>query len=202
MTKADSKIKKHILILIASPAGCGKTFVGRNLAGLLQNCTYIDLDSLNMLSSKLCEIAGEPFVKETPFFRNRVRDSEYDVLFQLIRETLPYSRFVVVTAPFTKEMRNRARWEHICKELGGPDREIVPVWVMASPETCLRNLKQRGEKRDGEKLKNPEEWLEAMNFSPPDLLPAPYIIDNRNRELTIGKIEKLKEILLKIQEGE
>ena len=95
---------KKRLILVGAPAGCGKSYLSRRLAALVSPCVYLDLDSLNPLSQRLCQVAGEAFDKGGDFFRANGRDAEYEALFTLAAEALCYSDIVILSAPFTKEI--------------------------------------------------------------------------------------------------
>ena len=47
------------LILVTSPPACGKTFISKKLAKALNNCVYLDKDTLIVLSKQIFKVAGE-----------------------------------------------------------------------------------------------------------------------------------------------
>ena len=46
------------LILVTSPPACGKTFISKKLAKALNNCVYLDKDTLIVLSKQIFKVAN------------------------------------------------------------------------------------------------------------------------------------------------
>ena len=97
---------KH-MILVTSPPACGKSFITDKLARALKNCVYLDRDSLLVLSAQIFKVAGEPNNRSSQFFeenvrRLRVRDAILEVAF----EALKYNDYVLINAPFTREVKD------------------------------------------------------------------------------------------------
>ena len=58
-------------LLVTSPPASGKTFIAKQLASMLQNCVYLDKDSVIVLSRRIFQAAGEPFDRSSAFFASR-----------------------------------------------------------------------------------------------------------------------------------
>ena len=54
-------------LLVTSPPASGKTFIAKQLASMLQNCVYLDKDSVIVLSRRIFQAAGEPFDRSSAF---------------------------------------------------------------------------------------------------------------------------------------
>lgn len=186
---------KRTLVLVGSPAGCGKSYLSRRLAELLSPCVYLDLDSLNPLSQALCRAAGQPFDKGGEFFRQNGRDPEYDALFTLAMDALAFSPVVIASAPFTKEFRDPALFSRLEERAAAQGAEVLPVWVLSSPEACKRNMVERAAPRDAWKLAELDNYLASVRFDPPEGLPRLAVIDNRRRGEQDRALEELRWML-------
>lgn len=83
------------------------------------------------------------------------------------------------------------------------DAELFLVWVTASPEICYERMKKRNSVRDTEKLKNWDEYVKKINFTPPFELKNngavdKFIIFDANNEENVKK--SLSEVLKLLQE--
>lgn len=183
------------LVLTGSPAGCGKSYISRRLAAMAAPCVYLDLDSLNPLSRRLCRLAGEPFDKGGDFFRREVRDTEYETLLGLAMEALEFSGIVIVSAPFTKEFRDPALFARLAEAAAARGAEVQPVWVLSSPEACRRNMVERAAPRDAWKLRDLDRYLAGVRMEPPEGLPRLFVVDNRRRGEQDGALAELCRIL-------
>ena len=192
---------KKRLILVGAPAGCGKSYLSRRLAALVSPCVYLDLDSLNPLSQRLCQVAGEAFDKGGDFFRANGRDAEYEALFTLAAEALCYSDIVILSAPFTKELRDPGRFAWVREMAAEVGAGVLPVWVLCSPEACRRNMEERAAPRDAWKLADPEGYLAGIRLEPPEGIPGLFVLDNRRRGEQGEALEALKRMLRPSQQG-
>ena len=62
-------------LLVTSPPASGKTFIAKQLASMLQNCVYLDKDSVIVLSRRIFQAAGEPFDRSSAFFEQNMTQS-------------------------------------------------------------------------------------------------------------------------------
>lgn len=170
---------RRVLLLVAAPAASGKTFIGKKIAQSFGDCTYLDLDSLNVLSERVCAAAGRPFDKDEGFFREFVREYEYRALFDFAFEALAFSRLVIVTAPMTREVRDEDRFSQLVARGAAHEAAVIPVWVLADATACKNNMLRRGADRDWSKCLNPDEYLSRVEFSRPPLISSFWQVDNR-----------------------
>ena len=78
-------------LLVTSPPASGKTFIAKQLASMLQNCVYLDKDSVIVLSRRIFQAAGEPFDRSSAFFEQNIRNYEYDAILQIAFEALEFN---------------------------------------------------------------------------------------------------------------
>lgn len=109
-------------LLVTSPPASGKTFIAKQLASMLQNCVYLDKDSVIVLSRRIFQAAGEPFDRSSAFFEQNIRNYEYDAILQIAFEALEFNHCVLVNAPFTREVRNPVWLEEDASKAGGDGR--------------------------------------------------------------------------------
>lgn len=179
------------LVLVAAPPGCGKTYYSGLLASRLGDCVCLDLDLLNPLSFKLCDLCGQERDKGGAFFRENVRDAEYETLLDFAFFALQHSSAVIVAAPFTKEFRNAELLDRIRRRAGEADAELVPVWILSSPEACRQNMLEREASRDRWKLADFEKYLAGIRMEPPEGVNDLTVIDAHHRENAQTAIEPL-----------
>lgn len=167
---------KHF-ILITSPPASGKTFVAKQLAKMLGECVYLDKDALIPLSKQIFQVARQPFDRSSDFFEEHVRNYEYLAVMDVAFEALEFSRFVLINAPFTRELRDEQYLMNLRKKLDGMDAKLSVLWVHTDIEVCRQRMIARNSERDTWKLSHWEEYVAAVNFAPPPLTGL-CIIDN------------------------
>ena len=83
---------------------------------------------------------------------------------------------MLLSGPFTQQIRQRDRWKDFVSELGGPPVHLV--WIRSDRETLRSRLEHRGLERDTRKLERFDEFLAATRADVPP--PIPHIaVDNR-----------------------
>lgn len=167
---------KHF-ILITSPPASGKTFVAKQLAKMLRECVYLDKDALIPLSKQIFKVARQEFDRSSQFFEENVRNYEYHAVMEVAFEALEFSRFVLINAPFTRELRDEQYLKDLRKKLSLMNTELSVVWVHTNIEVCRQRMIARNSERDTWKLSHWEEYVSSVNFDPPPLKDL-YIIDN------------------------
>ncbi len=196
----DKNRKKYdrVLVVIAAPPASGKSFVGKGLARCFKDSVYLDLDNLNPLSERICAVAGEDFNKGGDFFKENGRDYEYEALFSFVWETLEFSRVVIVTAPFTKEIRDEARFRELEQMAERRHAKLIPVWILSDEDVCRRNMQNRGASRDKWKRADFKNYIESIDFERPPLIPEEFQVDNRTWESCRVDTEKLAAMIREI----
>lgn len=158
------------LILVTSPPACGKTFVSRKIAETMKHIVYLDKDTLIGLSKQIFKVAGEEYNRSSEFFEENIRDYEYETVLELAFEALNYEDAVLINAPFTREIRNRAYMERLKERLQKYHARLEVIWVETSKEVCHQRMIERNSDRDTWKLENWDEYISGCNFEIPELL--------------------------------
>ena len=200
-TKNVSPEPVKTLILIGAPPASGKTWCARKLARALPGSAWLDLDMLEPMARKVCEAAGEPFNKKSPFFRKQVRDTEYETLLGMAYFMLRQNRTVIVSAPFTKEFHDPALMQEIRRRAVKEGAGLKLFWVLSDEETCKRNMYRRAAARDSFNMADFDWFVSTVDFSIPETEDL-TVIDNRIgsgltqryfRELASGILRERKE---------
>lgn len=185
---------KKFLILVGSPPACGKTFVSMELAKHLNNPVYLDKDAIIPLSKMVFKVGNEPYNRDSEFFKEYLRDAEYEAIMEIASQNLPYNTHILVNAPFSKELRNKQYINELAEKLKANDTQLVPVWVHCDIDVCHNRMIKRNSDRDTWKLAHWDEYIKGQNFSLPELDEI-FIINNSNDKLVKKDIQKILKIL-------
>jgi predicted kinase len=166
------------LILVVSPPACGKTFISKKIAENAKHMVYLDKDTLIPLSKKIFEAAGEEINRSSDFFEEWVRNPEYDVVLDLAYDALRYEDYVLVNAPFTREIHTAEYLKALRDRFhDGLGAQLVIIWVKTSPETCHQRMIDRNSDRDTWKLEHWDEYISKIDFNIPDNLYNKELVD-------------------------
>lgn len=190
------------LILVTSPPACGKTFISKQLAKALNNIVYLDKDTLITLSKQIFVVAHEEYNRSSEFFEENIRNYEYECVLDLAMEALEYNDTVLINAPFTREVRDKAYMDHLKEILAEKDARLVVVWVITDKEVCHQRMIERASDRDKWKLDNWDEYISSCNFEIPDTIADPdddlgLLLFHNSSEEEFN--QSLKEIVDKLQ---
>jgi predicted kinase len=186
------------LILVTSPPACGKSYVTKKVAKAMENCVYLDKDSLIILSKVIFEAANEEYNRSSDFFEKYVRDPEYDAIMQIAYEALEYNDTVFVNAPFTREIEDKDYMDKLKAKLELMDTRLVVIWVHTDVEVCRRRMIARNSDRDTWKLEHWDEYIKGRNFNPPAGVKDVFIFENSNEEEFKTSLKKVKKYLRSI----
>lgn len=184
------------LILVTSPPACGKTFVSKELSKALSHVVYLDKDTLICLSKQIFKVAGQEYNRSSDFFEKYIRDYEYEAIVALALEALDYDDMVLINAPFTREVRDKAYMEALKEKLKEKNAKLVVIWVETSIEVCRQRMIERNSDRDTWKLNHWEEYIAGCNFNIPSELDDPTETD----DLLIFKNSSQEEFKASLQE--
>ncbi len=158
------------LILVAAPPACGKNYVSELICKALGNVAYLDKDDLGGLVRRSFVLCGEDLNMDGTFYLENLRHEEYATLLRLAYSALRFSDFVLVNAPFLKEVRDTEYMRELKRTAALQGAELVLVWVTAPSAVCYERMKQRSSDRDVGKLAAWEEYVRRTDYSAPEVL--------------------------------
>lgn len=193
---------KKKLILIAAPPACGKTYVSEALAEALGRAVLLDKDDLAPLIRAGFSAAGEEMDYDGGFYRENLRSAEYETLLHLAFSTLRFEKYVLLAAPFGREIKHAdlvMRWRERANAMGA---ELVLIWVDVPVAVRHERMKARASHRDTKKLEHWEKYAATVCDEAPlglkDAVDRWILFDNRDTE----HFERcLKEVVSKLTEA-
>ena len=168
---------KKQLLLVTSPPACGKTFISKMLATNLDHVVYLDKDTLIPLSNVAYRVAGEEINRSSQFFEDNIRNVEYEVVLNLAFEALQYEDLVLINAPFTREIRDTEYMISLKNKLREYDAGLTVIWVQTDLEVCKQRMIDRSSETDTWKIEHWDEYIKTRDYSIPDNLKDPNVID-------------------------
>ena len=166
------------LILVTSPPACGKTYISKQLAKALKHVVYLDKDTLIVLSKQIFAVAHEEYNRSSAFFEQNIRDYEYAAIVDLALDALEYDDIVLINAPFTREIRDKAYMDGLRGKLRQKGARLTVLWVQADREVCHQRMILRNSDRDTWKLAHWDEYIAGVNFEIPKELDDPAVQDD------------------------
>ena len=138
------------LIVIAGPAGSGKTTLADLVASML-NAPHLDFDQVTH-DVVTAHRQQSPHLSE-PELLEAIKDQRYAVLAAGVRAAFEAARQegrsapVIASAPFTAISQSSASWADWLAGCGEPDRSDL-FWLNIDPDLRLARVQQRGSNRD------------------------------------------------------
>jgi predicted kinase len=140
--------KPALILVVAGPAGAGKSTLGRELARRT-GAVLLDLDTLiNPLLDRLQAATPSPWTSHwnDPEHRDVVRPARYAVLLAVAREQADLGHELVLVAPFTAELTGGPEWD-LLRTAVAPAEPVV-VWLQVPADVLATRLRERREPRD------------------------------------------------------
>ena len=122
---------KKKLILVAAPPACGKTYVSERIAKSLGQAVYLDKDDLCDLIRTSFAAARQPLDMDGDFYIRNIRPAEYSTMMRIAFSALRFSPYVILNAPFGKEVRDVGYMKAVKDKANQMDADLLLIWVTA-----------------------------------------------------------------------
>lgn len=141
------------VVLIGGYAGSGKTELGR----ILSRTTHWPMLDKDTTTRPVVEAALESLGiprsdRESETYLSVIRPAEYEALTATMAENLACGNSAIVTAPFIRELSDRAWCERIAASVASGGGTLHVVWMRCDAETMRTYIQHRGAARDSAKL--------------------------------------------------
>ena len=185
---------KRIIFLTGEP-GVGKTTIGKEIAKKI-NAFFLDKDTLcDPFANLLASQNGEDS-KHSELYINTVRDIEYSIIEDVIKENIDFVSNIVIVAPYGREIKEGSEYfvnlKSVLSKLTDNVVEIKVYSVVCSFQETKNRIIKRNKKDDAYKINNWEQYLKdrEANYNKKYNFSVNKIIENDKN------LEKIVELVL------
>ena len=154
-------------LFVLGHAGTGKSFLTQHILQQQRNSgrswCVLDKDVVSEVWSgpMLQALGADPNDRDSPLFKERVRDLEYKSSLRIGRDQLEAGLDVVFPGPWSRELASDALFS--APALGFPDHtRLRHVWLELSPEVRYERIVARADVRDQWKLDHWDAYIDAL----------------------------------------
>lgn len=192
------------LVFFVGVAGTGKTTVAEKVSAHIP-CAFLDRDTVGgRFVERFLEMNDlDPKDRDSQFYKENLRDLEYDTTKDICIENLRAGQNVFMISPFTAELKNKEWIEEVITASGKTKEEVdvkVVVVTLQDIEQQRKRIEERGTDRDTWKLENWDSYETRVDFVPTinwDIPKENIEIFDNSGDLTEEKVQKLISFLKK-----
>lgn len=163
----EYSVSPAVALFILGHAGTGKTFLARHFVQRQHEigrawCT-LDRDVVSEVwSGALLQALGQnPDDRDSPMFKENVRDLEYASTLRIAKDQLELGLNVIFPGPWSRELASSALFS--TRELGFPaSTRLRHVWLELPLETRKERIARRADPRDHWKLAHWSAYINAL----------------------------------------
>lgn len=184
------------LVVIGGGPGSGKTRLARELVRRVPDSLWLDKDLMagRWVDRLLSECNAGVIDRDSPFYWQKVRPLEYEMLDAIAFVHLELGKTVVIDAPLAPELKDPLWVVRMRRECEARGAGLITVWVSVSPETAYQRMRARNEPRDQWKLEHWEEFL-ARQRPYEDPVAVSLVLSNEDAESLEASVERLRRII-------
>ncbi|WP_163580457.1 AAA family ATPase [Gracilibacillus saliphilus] len=192
------------LVFFVGVAGTGKTTVAEKVSEDI-SCAFLDRDTVGgRFVERFLEMNDlDPKDRDSTFYKENLRDLEYDTTKDICIENLRVGQNVFMISPFTAELKNKEWIEEVIAASGKSKAEVdvkVVVVTLQDMEQQRKRIEERGTDRDTWKLENWDSYETRVDFVPTinwDIPKENINIFDNSGDLTEEKVDKLVSFIQK-----
>ncbi|MFC4386489.1 AAA family ATPase [Gracilibacillus marinus] len=186
------------LVFFVGVAGTGKTTVAEKIAAEIP-CAFLDRDTVGgRFVERFLEMNNlDPNDRDSSFYKENLRDLEYDTTKDICIENLRVGQNVFMISPFTAELKSKEWIEGVIAASGKTRNDVdvkVIVVTLQDIEQQRNRIEERGTVRDTWKLENWDQYETRVDFVPTinwDIAQDNILVFDNSGDLSEEKVNNL-----------